>query len=171
VIVCHGRDEEVRKDIFRYLRGLDLLPIPWPKAILETKSGSPSISEILDALYADGAAVVVVMTPDDRVTLAVHLQKSGDAPFEGVAVGQARPNVFIEAGLAIARFGYERTVLVQVGKVKVPTDLDKHATRLTNSRESRHELMIKLKAAGCDVDLDSSEWLTEGDFEREELYG
>lgn len=44
-------------------------------------------------------------------------------------------------------------------------------TRLTNSRESRHELMIKLKAAGCDVDTDGVEWLTEGDFEREELYG
>jgi hypothetical protein len=31
--------------------------------------------------------------------------------------------------------------------------------------------MIKLKAAGCDVDTDGPDYLTEGDFERQELYG
>lgn len=61
---------------------------------------------------------MVVMTPDDVVTLD-QLRKTNRPPFEKEAVGQARPNLFIETGLAIAKFGYKGTVLVQVGKVKV----------------------------------------------------
>lgn len=170
VIVVHGRNEEVRKDMFRFLRALDLLPIEWSKAILETGKGSPTITEILDALFDMAAAVVVLMTPDELVTLAPYLRKPSDAPYEKEAVGQARPNVFFEAGLAFMKFR-DSTVVVQVGKLRVPSDIDKHVTRLTNSHESRHELMIKLKAAGLDVDTDGSEWLSEGDFERKELYG
>lgn len=170
VIVVHGRNEEIRRDLFRLLRALDLLPIEWSKALLETAKGSPSIPEVLDALFADAAAVVVLLTPDDQVTLSPNLRKATDAPYERETVGQARPNVFFEAGLAFARFR-DSTVFVQVGKVKVPSDIDVHVTRLTDSRESRHELMTKLKAAGCDVDTDGSEWLSEGTFEREDLNG
>ncbi len=169
VIVVHGRNEEVRQDLFRFLRALDLLPVEWAKALLETRKGAPSISQVLDVLFANAAAVVVLMTPDDLVTLSLNLRKASDAPYEKETVGQSRPNVFYEAGLAFARFP-DSTVIVQVGKVKVPSDIDMHVTRLTNSEKSRHELMIKLKAVGCDVDIDGSEWLTEGDFEREELY-
>lgn len=169
IIVVHGRNEDVRKDLFRFLRALDLLPIEWSKALLETGKGAPSITEVLDALFARAAAVVVLMTPDELVTLSPHLRKATDAPYEKDTVGQARPNVFYEAGLAFALFR-DSTVVVQVGKVKVPSDIDMHVTRLTNSRESRHELMTKLKAAGLDVDTDGSEWLSEGDFERKELY-
>jgi predicted nucleotide-binding protein len=170
VIVAYGRNEDVRKDMFRFLRALDLLPLEWSKAILETGKGSPTITEILDALFAKAVAVVVLMTPDELVTLAKYLQKPTDPPYDKASVAQARPNVFFEAGLAFARFA-DSTVVVQVGKVKVPTDIDRHVTRLTNSHESRHELMTKLKAAGLDVDTDGSEWLSEGDFERKELYG
>lgn len=46
MIVVHGRNEDVKRDVFRYLQALDLLPIPWSKALLETRKGSPSISEI-----------------------------------------------------------------------------------------------------------------------------
>ena len=169
VIVIYGRNEDVCKDMFRFLRALDLLPVEWSKALLETGKGAPSISQVLDALFAKAAAFVVLMTPDDLVTLSSNLRKTSDAPYEKETVGQARPNVFYEAGLAFARFP-DSTVVVQVGKVKVPSDIDMHVTRLTNSRDSRHELMIKLKAAGCDVDIDGSAWLSEGDFEREELY-
>ncbi len=169
VIVVHGRNDDVRKDLFRFLRALDLLPIEWSKALLETGKGAPSISDVLDALFVDAAAVVVLMTPDELVTLSPNLRKASDAPYEKETVGQARPNVFYEAGLAFARFR-DSTLIVQVGKVKVPSDIDMHVTRLTNSKESRHELMTKLRAAGCDVDIDGVEWLSEGDFEREELY-
>ncbi len=168
VIVIYGRNEDVRKDMSRFLRALDLLPVEWSKVLLETQKGSPSITEALDALFAKAAAVVVLMTPDDLVTLSPKLRKVSDAPYEKETVGQARPNVFYEAGLAFARFR-DSTVMVQVGKVKVPSDIDMHVTRLTNSSKSRHELMTKLRAAGCDVDIDGSEWLSEGDFEKAEL--
>lgn len=167
VIVVHGRDEEVRKDLFRLLRSLDLLPIEWSKAILATGKGAPTIGDILDALFANAAAVVVLLTPDDLVSLSSRLRKTTDPPYESEGVGQPRPNVFYEAGLAVARFR-DSTVFVKVGKVKVPSDIDAHVTRLTNSSKSRHEFMTKLRAAGCDVDTEGSEWLTEGDFEKEE---
>lgn len=167
VVVVHGRDEELRRDLFRFLRALDLLPLEWVKAIQATGRGAPSITQIVDKLFADATAVVVLMTPDDQVTLSPRLRKATDPPYESEIVGQARPNVFYEAGLAMARFP-NSTIIVQVGKVKVPSDFDVHITRLTNSRESRQELVAKLRAAGCDLDTDGTEWLSEGNFEREE---
>jgi predicted nucleotide-binding protein len=168
VIVVHGRDEAARRDLFSYLRNLDLLPVEWVKAIQATGKGTPLVPEVLDALFEDATAVIVLMTPDDEVRLSARLQKATDKPYEKEIVGQARANVFFEAGLAFAKFG-DHVVLVQVSAVKIPSDMDgRHITRLTNSPKSRHELMTKLKNAGCDVDTEGSAWLTEGDFDREE---
>lgn len=172
VLVVHGRDDEVRKDLFNYLRHLDLLPIEWVRAIKDTGKGNPLIKDILDALFNDATAVVVLLTPDDNVVLAPHLRGPHEKASETDVQGQARPNVFIEAGMALARFGDEHTVIVQVGDVKVPSDFSgHHITHLSNQAKKRQELMTKLINAGCDVDRDGDAWLNEGDFERKDRYG
>lgn len=166
VFVVHGRNESVRKALFAFLRAVGLEPIEWGKAIQATGKPTPSISEILDAAFAQAAAVVVLLTPDDQAILSSALQKPSDPSYEKELVGQARPNVLFEAGLA---FGSreESTVLVQVGSVKPFSDAaGRHITRLSNTPHSRSEFVTKLRNAGCAVDIEGkTEWYTEGDFD------
>jgi len=165
VFVVHGRNEAIRKALFSFLRSIGLDPLEWRRAILATKKPSPSISEILDAAFSEAVAVVVLLTPDDQVILSPDFQKPSDPDYERTLVGQARPNVLFEAGLAFGRHA-DSTVLLQVGSVKPFSDVaGRHITRLTNSPESRAELVTKLINAGCNTETDGTDWLNEGDFD------
>lgn len=169
ILVVHGRDTGVQTDFFAFLRNLDLLPIEWVKAIASTKKGNATVQDIVDELFKMARAVVVLMTPDDLVTLAPRLRKTTDHPNESQVVGQARPNVFYEAGMAMSLFR-DTTVFVQVGVVKAFSDIGgTHITRLSNSATSRKELATKLEAAGLAVDTDGTAWLEDGDFDRKDL--
>jgi len=137
----------------------------WQKGIAATGQGTPPVDQIVDALFRQAVAIVVLFTPDDDVILKAEFRKHDDAPYEAQMVGQARPNVLFEAGMAFARHPRE-TVMVQVGDVKHFSDIGgRHLTRLTNSAESRRELITKLKNAGCDVDDSGTDWLREGNFQ------
>lgn len=169
VLVVHGRDTGVQTDFFTFLRNLDLLPIEWVRAIGATKKGNATVQEIVDELFKMASAVVVLSTPDDLVTLAPRLRKATDHPNESQLVGQARPNVFYEAGMAMSLFR-DKTVFVQVGVVKAFSDIGgTHITRLSNSATSRKELATKLEAVGLAVDTDGTAWLDDGDFDRKDL--
>lgn len=165
VFVVHGRDEILRKSLFGFLRSVGLQPIEWNKAMKATGSASPYIGQILDAAFRDAVAVIVLLTGDDEARLRESLRKRTDPPYEGELTPQARPNVLFEAGMA---FGHrpEATVLVQVGPVRPFSDVGgRHVVHLDNTPEKRTELVTKLRTAGCTVDLDGSDWLSEGDFE------
>jgi predicted nucleotide-binding protein len=164
VFVVHGRNDRLRRDMFSFLRSLGLEPLEWRKAIAATGQGSPSVPDILDAAFSEAIAIVVLLTPDDWVMLAEPYQRSTDPSYEKRLVGQARPNVLFEAGMA---FGREpnSTILVQVGEVKPFSDVGgRHLAYLGNDPESRAELVTKLRNAGCAVDDEGSDWYTTGDF-------
>lgn len=165
VFVVHGRNEPLRKDLFAFLRSIGLQPLEWQKGIEATQKGSPSINEILDAMFQQAAAVVVLLTPDDMVRLKPEFQSRNDPAEEKKYVGQARPNVLFEAGMAFASH-HDSVVLVQVGWVKPFTDVGGlHITRMNNTPEKRQELASKLKTAGCDVDTGGSDWYSTGNFD------
>lgn len=165
VFVVHGRNEAIRRAMFSFLRAIGLEPVEWRKAIQLTGKPSPSISEILDAAFANAVAVVVLLTPDDEVRLLKPLRKSSDPAYERRLVGQARANVLFEAGLSFGHHA-DSTVLVQVGTVKPFSDVaGRHITRLTNSAESRSEFVTKLGNAGVDTNTSGTDWYTEGDFD------
>ncbi len=165
VFVVHGRNEALRRAMFAFLRSLSLDPIEWTKAIASSEKGSPSISEIVDAALNQAVAIVVLLTADDQVILKKQHRKSTDPSYESRLVGQARPNVLFEAGMAFGR-SPNATVLVQVGDVKPFSDIGgRHVTRLGNDPKSRSELVTKLRNAGCDVDSSGTDWYSEGDFE------
>jgi len=167
VFVVHGRNEPLRKALFEFLKALDLQPIEWTVGIKETGLGSPTVKHIIDAMFSKAVAVVVLLTPDDLVLLKPDLQKKSDSAVEKEQVGQARPNVLFEAGMAVSSHP-ESTVLVQVGNVKPFTDIGGvHITHLDNTPEKRNELITKLRNAGCAVDLSGTEWITDGNFEQE----
>jgi len=171
VFVVHGRNEALRKSMFAFLRSIGLQPLEWHKGIEATLVGSPSIKQILDAMFEQAAAVLVLLTPDDMVRLKPEFQSRSDPDHEKKYVGQARPNVLFEAGMAFGSHP-DSVVLVQVGWVKPFTDVGgTHVTHMNNSPEKRSELATKLKTAGCEVDMGASDWYSTGNFEVDEQKG
>jgi predicted nucleotide-binding protein len=165
VFVVHGRDENLRKSMFDFLRSIGLDPLEWSHTIVATKKSSPYIGDILDAAFGLAQAVVVLISGDDEARLLPEFMQGNDPDYEKELTLQPRPNVLFEAGMATGR-SQERTVLVEVGKLRPWSDVaGRHITHLDDSPQKRHELAIKLRNAGCDIDLDGQDWMTAGDFE------
>lgn len=77
-------------------------------------------------------------------------------------------NVLFEAGFALAKYE-NQTVLVSVGKLRPFSDIQgKHVLRMDGSPAKRAALAQRLKSTGLEVDMDGSDWLTEGDFSIDE---
>jgi predicted nucleotide-binding protein len=164
VFVVHGRDDEIRKSMFRFLRALGLEPIEWSKAVASTKKGSPYVGQVLDKAFRDASAVVVLLTPDDQARLKKSLAKKSDPTWETTLTDQARPNVLFEAGMAFGRHE-DNTILVQVGSVREFSDIGgRHVIRLHDGAEARQQLADRLTTAGCAVDTSGTDWLGEGSF-------
>lgn len=167
VFVVHGRNEPLRKAMFEFLRAVGLNPMEWSSALRATESGTPTIMQVIEVLLRKSASVVVLLTPDDLVMLKPQLVRKSDKGIEKQLVGQARPNVLFEAGIAMGSMPRE-TVLVEIGDIKDFTDVGGiHVMRLNNSSESRNTFIQKLEAANCDVDSTGTDWLSAGDFEQE----
>ncbi|MFF0310585.1 TIR domain-containing protein [Streptosporangium sp. NPDC004379] len=162
VFVIHGRDDRARKAMFSFLRAIGLDPIEWSQAISMTGKASPYIGEVLDAVFGAAQAVVVLQTPDDIAYLHPSLTHPDDPECE--AQPQARPNVLFEAGMAMGR-SPDRTVIVELGKVKVFSDIHgRHAVRLNDSIAKRQDLAHRLQSAGCAVNLTGRDWHEAGDL-------
>ena len=165
VFVVHGRNLVARDALFDFLRAIDLHPLEWSEAVGATGRPSPHISDILDAAFSRAQAVVVLLTPDDDARLRQQLWEVGESPHETVALGQARPNVLFEAGMAMGR-DERRTVLVELGSLRPFTDIaGRHTIRLDNTSQRRQELAQRLEKAGCSVNMEGTDWHSAGDFE------
>jgi predicted nucleotide-binding protein len=164
VFVVHGRDENLRKAMFEFLRAIDLRPLEWTQVMKKTSQGAPYVGDVLDVAFGQAQAVVVLLNGDDEVRLQKKLWKENESENETKLMPQARPNVLFEAGMAIGRSA-KRTILVQIGELRPWSDIGgRHITHLNNTPEKRHELVQKLKSAGCEVDDSGKDWLTTGDF-------
>ena len=63
VFVVHGRDDELRKSMFAFLRALGLNPMEWGHAVANAKGANPYIGDIIEAAMAKVQAVVVLFSP------------------------------------------------------------------------------------------------------------
>lgn len=164
VFVVHGRNDKARREMFAFLRSIGLQPLEWNQIVKKTRQASPYVGTILDTAFREAAAVVVILTPDDEARLRPTYRKSHDSDFEKHLMGQARPNVLFEAGMAFGR-NPESTVLVQLGELRPFSDVaGRHLVHLSNDPTSRQELATKLANAGCNVDTSGTDWLTVGDL-------
>lgn len=164
VFVVHGRNYAIQQAMFTFLRSIGLQPIEWIEAIKLTGKGSPHISEILDAAFDSAHAIVVLLTPDDEARLRLEYQSNSDPNHEKDLTGQARANVIFEAGMALGR-DEKRTILVEFGNLRPFSDIaGRHTIRFDNSTEKRQELAMRLQTAGCNVNLDGTDWHKAGDF-------
>jgi predicted nucleotide-binding protein len=167
IFVVHGRDEDLRKSMFAFLRALGLNPMEWAHAVETAKGANPYIGQILESAMAKVNAVVVLFSPDELAHLKEQFCTREEKKTEGKPQGQPRPNVLFEAGLALGAHP-EKTLIVQIGKVRPFSDIaGKHLVRLTNEWAKRNELANRLaKILGDVVDRKGSDWTTAGDFTR-----
>ncbi len=162
IFVVHGQNSKVRKGLFEFLRSIELIPVEWGKAVEYTNKPAPYIKEVLDDALKECGAVIVLLTPDDEVIIRPELRRRDVAEFDKKRKYQARPNVYLELGLAMASVP-NRVVLVEVGATKIPSDIHGiHLVRLNDGPESRNELARRLETCGCPIQTRGSDWLSAG---------
>lgn len=165
VWIVHGRDERLRRAMFDFVRSIGLEPLEWSSAVKATRKGSPYPGEVLDKAFAKASAVIVLLTPDDDAQLRKAHWRKGEDSYEKKPMGQARPNVLFEAGMAFGTHP-SQTVLVEIGKCRPFSDtLGRLVVRMNDTAPKRKELADRLAAAGCVVDtVSTNAWMEAGDF-------
>ena len=165
VFVVHGRNLAARDALFTFLRIIGLHPLEWSEVLQSTGKTAPYVGEILDAAFSRAHAIVVLFTPDDEARLKETFRNPNDSNVEDEFMGQARPNVLFEAGMAMGH-SQDRTILLELGVLRPFSDVaGRHAIRLDNTTQRRQDLAQRLRIAGCPVDVDGTDWHSAGDFE------
>ena len=117
VMVIYGHDHEANDALFSWLRAIGLQPREWSQLVQTTGDASPYIGQVLEQTFRNVQAVVAFFTPDEFV-----LGRDATPTDKHSWRLQARPNVFIEAGMALVTHP-RRTVLVVHGPQELPSDL------------------------------------------------
>ncbi|HEY7417276.1 MAG TPA: nucleotide-binding protein [Ktedonobacteraceae bacterium] len=168
VFVVYGRNEKVKKEVFAFLRAIGLSPIPWEKAVHAASSGAPYIGEVLEVMLREAQAVVVLLTGDDEAWLiSSEFLLEDDKDKEYISLHyRPRPNVVFEAGMAFSAWQADRTILVEIGEVRICQALaGRNRIKLSNRMQHRWQFANSLRDAGCAVQLPSNERLREiGNF-------
>lgn len=148
--------------MFLFLRALRLDPLEWEQAVKLTGKVAPSTLEIVRAGLKEAQAVVVLLTGDDLAQLRPEL---GHEP----PLHQPRPNVFFEAGLALAFGDDDRVILVKTKNLREFSDITGlNYIHLDDSAKHRNALVQRLIAAGCEPDTSGDDYLsssTGGEFD------
>jgi predicted nucleotide-binding protein len=164
VLVVYGRDDAARQAVFDFLRSLGLHPLEWEELVKATGKMAPFLSESVTKGLEIAAAAVVLLAPEDIVRLHAELCGPGGGDGESAEMMQARPNVFLELGMALAAKP-EATLILVVGEHRPATDLGGMSyVRLTDNPECRSRIADRLKGAGCAVSPVGTDWLTAGNF-------
>lgn len=164
VFVIHGRNTKLRKAMFAFLRSIGLQPIEWEQALLMTGNPSPYIGDVLDVAFGHAQAIIAMHSPDDEGRLKDVYHGDNEKDYEVNLTSQARQNVVFETGMAFGR-NPERTVIVEFGDLRPYSDIaGRHTIRFRDSVAARQSIAQRLKMAGCLINLDGTDWHTEGDF-------
>lgn len=156
VFVVHGRNISARDAMFTFLRALGLHPIEWNEGVLQV-GGTPQIADVLDRVFDEAQAVIVLLTGDDEARLRAQFRVKGDHHWERTLIPQARQNVVFEAGMAFGSHA-ERTILVQLPPVRPFSDiLGRFIIPFDGTAESLALLRNLLISAGCDVTQDATD--------------
>jgi predicted nucleotide-binding protein len=148
VMVIYGHDKEANAALFTFLRELGLQPREWSQLIQRSGTASPYIGQVLEQAFRDARAVVAFFTPDERVRGT-----------DGTWRWQARPNVLVEAGMALITHP-DRTVFITLGHPGLPSDLaGRYYIQLDGTPGALNDVANQLKNAGCDADTTGHGWL------------
>lgn len=162
VFVVHGRNIALRRAIFDFLRAIDLRPLEWEELIRRTGHAAPYVGDVLDLGFATAAAALIIMSPDEIAELRPELVAQTQSNERGF---QPRPNVLLEAGMALA-LHRDRTVIVEVAGLRSISDiLGRHTVRISADDPKRPEIANRLRSSGCAVNTDGRDWESAGGME------
>jgi len=165
VFVIGGRDTALTESMFNFLSVLGCKPVEFHQAVARVRgTGNPFIGVVLDKVFDQMQALVVLFSPDDEAKLKDQFLKPHEVTTEGRYRGQARPNVTFEAGMALARHE-EKTIMVQVGDIKSFSDIaGRHMVHLDDTFDSRNDFAGRLGKL-CKIDRSGNRWTKVGKFE------
>ncbi len=157
VFIIHGRERAIVEELKRFLKAMGLQAWSFVDESHEVPHNT-HIAEIVARGVSKTKAVIALLTPDEFACLVPDLRGSADSERD-VRRWQPRPNVIYEAGMAMA-LNREGTILVTVGQVDMPSDLDGIlSVRMSNAIAARIDLRKKLMRVGCAVDLQLEDWM------------
>jgi predicted nucleotide-binding protein len=168
VFLVHGRNAAASDAMRDFLSALDLEVIVWEDAVgvaRQQVGGPPTTLETVAAGLNMASGVVVLFTPDDQVRLHKNFVNDHD-PDEEQLVGQARPNVILEAGMAWA-MDKSKVEIVRLGKLRPISDIDGiNFATVSDDPVDRNRLATRLGPGGLGlaVKTSSGRHLTVGSF-------
>lgn len=144
VFVVHGRDNEAKESVARFVEKLGLNAI----ILHEQLNRGRTIIEKFEEHASVGFAIIL-LTPDEIGKLA----DQPDLAFER----QARQNVILEMGYFLGKIGRERVFALKRGNVTVPSDYNGVVyTDMDTHGAWKVALVRELKAVGFDVDANKA---------------
>ena len=151
VFVVHGRDEQARVALFGFLEALGLCPLGWETLVAGTGSAAPYLRDVIMQGIATAQAAVVLMTPEDVVRLHPELHRADEDSHETAETMQARPNVILELGMALATYA-DRTIVLYAGRHRPMADLSGlNYVQLDGASACLEKIISRLKTAGCQI--------------------
>ncbi len=138
--IVHGRDEEVKQSVARFLEHLKIKPI-----ILSEQGGIKGILEKIESC-SDVDFAVVLLTPDDIGNLKDEEPKS-----------RARQNVIFELGYFIAKLKKEKVFVLIKDDIDKPSNYDGIIyIPFDNHNGWKLNIAKEIKTIGIDIDLNNA---------------
>ena len=142
VFVIHGRDNEAKETVARFLTRLDLTPV----ILHEQPNQGWTIIEKFEQ-HAQVGFAVALLTPDDMG--ALKNEEKNLKP-------RARQNVVFELGYFLGRLGRKRVCALTKGNVEIPSDYDGVVYISLDDGGWKMNLIRELKNVGFDVDANKA---------------
>lgn len=145
VFIVHGRNNELKEAVARYLTQLELIPI----ILHEQANEGRTIIEKFES-NADSCFAVALLTPDDIGGLASTNTLADLA-------ARARQNVIFEWGFFVAALGRRKVCALVADGVEMPSDVH-GVVYVKLDAEGAWKMLLarELKAGGVDVDLNKA---------------
>lgn len=158
VFIVHGRDIDLRDNLSMFLKSLKLSPMQWTEGVSATGKPTPFTEDVINAAFENAQAIVVLLSPDEKVFLKEEFKQVDDA-VEGY---RPRPNVIYETGIAMALHS-ERTLVIEAGNNLEISDLKGRNVIKINERnevdlQQRESIISRLHTCGCLIDDSDGGW-------------
>ena len=138
VFIVHGRDNELKESVARFIEKLGLEAIVLHE---QPNAGKTIIEKFENA--ADVGFAIVLLTPDDEGGLVGEEKHS-----------RARQNVVFELGYFIGRLKRSHVAALVKGNVEIPSDINGFAyIGVDNAGFWKMKVAQELKACGYDIDM------------------
>ncbi len=163
VFVIHGRNAKALEAVKDLLRAVGLQALEWEQAMALTGKANAYIWEIVETGFAACKTAVAVLTGDEEVRLRAKFASDHDPADDRDFGVQARPNVLLEMGAAMAR---GPVVIVQIGPHRSISDIQgMQILRMDNTPRRRKDFVDRMKRIGAGADDSGADFLEVGDFD------